>query len=312
MTDNDTARAAAAEAFDEAIDLAGLYQALDTLECALSTTMRAAETSEELLERLRQASARAAAPAAPEPVAPEPSAAAAGSALSAAPVPAGAAPAPAPGAELETLRERVLSCKACGLAEGRQRAVFGQGVANPVVLVVGEGPGAEEDRQGLPFVGASGQLLDKMLASIGLSREANCYIANIVKCRPPNNREPAPGERAACLPYLQEQIRLLAPKAILCAGRTAAQTLLGTTEGINRLRTRTHALGGIPLVATFHPSALLRDETLKRPAWEDLKRLRNLLAAGEGAAGEGAAGEGAAGEGAAPAATAPSGVGPDA
>jgi DNA polymerase len=297
MTDNDTP---SAETIDEAPDLAGLYQALDTLECALSTTMRAAETSEELLERLRQASARAAAPAAPEPGAPEPAAAAPGSAPIAAPVPAG--PAPSLGAELEALRERVLACKDCGLAEGRQRAVFGQGAANPVVLIVGEGPGAEEDRQGLPFVGASGQLLDKMLASIGLSRETNCYIANIVKCRPPNNREPAPGERAACLPYLQEQIRLLAPKAILCAGRTAAQTLLGTTEGINRLRTRTHALGGIPLVATFHPSALLRDETLKRPAWEDLKRLRGLLAAGEGSAGEGAA----------TAAAAPSGAAPDA
>lgn len=294
MTDNDTAHA---ETIDEAPDLAGLYQALDTLECALSTTMRAAATSEELLDRLRQASVRAAAQAeaqAAAPAAPVPTAEAAS------PVP-NPEPGPTPGlgGELEALRERVLACKACGLAEGRQRAVFGQGVANPVVLIVGEGPGAEEDRQGLPFVGASGQLLDKMLASIGLSRETNCYIANIVKCRPPNNREPLPGERAACLPCLREQIRLLAPKAILCAGRTAAQTLLGTTEGINRLRTRTHELGGLPLVATFHPSALLRDETLKRPAWEDLKRLRDLLAAGEGAAGEGASGEGAVGAAAA-------------
>ena len=305
MTDNDTAHAAAHS--EDIPDLAGLYQALDTLECALSTTMRAAATSEELLDRLRQASVRDAAQAEAQAAAP------------AAPVPTAEAASPTPGlgGELEALRERVLACKACGLAEGRQRAVFGQGVANPIVLIVGEGPGAEEDRQGLPFVGASGQLLDKMLASIGLSRETNCYIANIVKCRPPNNREPAPGERAACLPYLREQIRLLAPKAILCAGRTAAQTLLGTTEGINRLRTRTHELGGVPLVATFHPSALLRDETLKPPAWEDLKRLRDLLAAGEGAAGEGAAdedaaAEGAAGEGAAPAATAPSGASADA
>jgi DNA polymerase len=295
MTDNDTAHSEVLdEAQDEAIDLAGLYQALDTLECALSTTMRAAATSEELLERLREASAKAAAQAeaqtaarASEPAAPAASDGAEGPAVSAAQAPA--ASEASPGAELEALRARVLSCEACGLSQGRQRAVFGQGVPRPVVLVVGEGPGAEEDRQGLPFVGASGQLLDKMLASIGLSREMNCYIANIVKCRPPNNREPAPGERAACLPYLQEQIRLLAPKAILCAGRTAAQSLLGTTEGINRLRTRTHELGGIPLVATFHPSALLRDDTLKRPAWEDLKRLRDLLAAGAGAAGNAAA-----------------------
>ncbi len=273
MNDNETAPA---ETIGEAPDLAELYQALDTLECALSTTMRAAATSEELLGRLREASIQAES------------------------APTAAAPVPAPaerpssesglGPELEALRARVLACESCGLSQGRQRAVFGQGVARPVVLVVGEGPGAEEDRQGLPFVGASGQLLDKMLASIGLSRGTNCYIANIVKCRPPNNREPLPGERAACLPYLREQIRLLAPKAILCAGRTAAQTLLGTTEGINRLRTRTHELGGIPLVATFHPSALLRDDTLKRPAWEDLKRLRDLLAAGAGAPGASEAG----------------------
>jgi len=146
-----------------------------------------------------------------------------------------------------------------------------------MVLVVGEGPGAEEDNQGLPFVGASGKLLDKMLASIGLSRETNCYIANVVKCRPPNNREPTPEERARCLPYLQRQIQLLAPEAILCAGRTAIQALLGTTEGINRLRGKTYDYEGIPVIATYHPSALLRDESLKRPAWEDLKRLRALF-----------------------------------
>ncbi len=269
MIDNDTAP-----------DFAELYRALDTLECALSTTMRAAEIPEELLDRLREASVRAESAL---PVAPAAVPAAAATAAAAAPAEHQDSE-PGLGPELEALRARVLACESCGLSQGRQRAVFGQGVARPVVLVVGEGPGAEEDRQGLPFVGASGQLLDKMLSSIGLSRGTNCYIANIVKCRPPNNREPLPGERAACLPYLREQIRLLAPKAILCAGRTAAQTLLGTTEGINRLRTRTHELGGIPLVATFHPSALLRDDTLKRPAWEDLKRLRDLLAAGEGAA----------------------------
>lgn len=178
---------------------------------------------------------------------------------------------------LADLERRAAACTACSLAAGRNRPVFGQGVPDPLVLVVGEGPGAEEDQQGLPFVGPSGRLLDKMLASIGLSRETNCYIANIVKCRPPNNREPAPDERRACMPFLEEQIRLLAPKAILCAGRTAAQSLLATTDGINKLRTTLHRLGDIPVVATFHPSALLRDETLKRPAWEDLKRLRDLL-----------------------------------
>lgn len=179
------------------------------------------------------------------------------------------------------LEEQVQACRACQLAAGRQHVVFGQGVTNPIVLVVGEGPGAEEDKQGLPFVGASGKLLDKMLAAIGLSRETNCYIANVVKCRPPNNREPTPDERTRCLPYLQRQIELLAPKAILCAGRTAVQALLGTTEGINRLRGKTYDYEGIPVIATYHPSALLRDESMKRPAWEDLKRLRALLQEGQ-------------------------------
>ncbi len=188
--------------------------------------------------------------------------------------------APGEGETLAGLKERALSCAACALSASRNKVVFGEGASSPVVLVVGEGPGAEEDSQGLPFVGASGKLLDKMLSSIGLSRDKNCYIANVVKCRPPNNREPAPDERAACMPFLREQIRLLSPKAILCAGRTAAQALLGTAEGINRLRGGAHEYEGIPLIATFHPSALLRDDTLKRPAWEDLKRLRAVIADG--------------------------------
>jgi DNA polymerase len=179
------------------------------------------------------------------------------------------------------LEDEVLACQACPLAPTRKNAVFGQGVGDPIVLVVGEGPGAEEDAQGLPFVGASGKLLDKMLSAIGLSRDKNCYIANIVKCRPPANREPAPDERAACLPYLRRQIEYLRPQAILCAGRTAAQALLGTTDGINRLRGKRHRYSWngleIPVMATFHPSALLRDESLKRPAWEDLKALKSLL-----------------------------------
>jgi len=186
-------------------------------------------------------------------------------------------PAFSPEEELAELKERVRVCQACALGQGRKNAVFGQGVLNPIVLVVGEGPGAEEDNRGLPFVGASGNLLDKMLASIGLSREENCYIANVVKCRPPNNREPEPDERVRCMPYLRRQIRLLAPRVILCAGRTAAQALLSTSEGINRIRGKAYDYEGIPLIATYHPSALLRDETLKRPAWEDLKRLRALL-----------------------------------
>jgi DNA polymerase len=144
-------------------------------------------------------------------------------------------------------------------------------------MVIGEGPGAEEDRTGLPFVGPAGQLLDKMLGAIGLSREENCFIGNIVKCRPPMNRDPAPDEQAACLPFLDRQLALLRPRAILAVGRIPAQSLLGVKDGIGRLRGRAFEFRGVPLVATYHPSALLRDDGLKRPAWEDLKLLRSIL-----------------------------------
>ncbi len=180
-------------------------------------------------------------------------------------------------ARLDALEARVRRCSACVLAQSRSRTVFGEGVTEPQVLVVGEGPGAEEDRQGLPFVGASGNLLDKMLAAIGLSRKTNCYIGNIVKCRPPNNREPTQTERDACIGYLRAQIEILRPKFILCVGRTAAHSLLDLNEPISRLRGRTFMFEDIPVRVTFHPSALLRDESLKRPAWEDLKQFRALL-----------------------------------
>lgn len=180
-------------------------------------------------------------------------------------------------AQLDALAAQVRACTACALSESRTQTVFGEGVSDPEVLVIGEGPGAEEDRQGLPFVGASGKLLDKMLAAIGLSRQTNCYIGNIVKCRPPNNREPTPIERAACIGYLRAQIDILKPRFILCVGRTAAHGLLDLTDPISRLRGRTYQFEGIPVVITFHPSALLRDASLKRPAWEDLKRFRALI-----------------------------------
>jgi DNA polymerase len=187
-------------------------------------------------------------------------------------------------AALLALNGAVRACRACGLSATRTGAVPGEGAARPLLLVVGEGPGADEDATGRPFVGRAGQLLDKMLASIGLSRETNCFIANVVKCRPPHNRDPDPAEIAACRPFLNRQIELLRPKAILCAGRFAAQTLLATTEGIGKLRGRFFGSGTgdgaeIPLLPTYHPSALLRDESLKRPAWEDLKLLRGHLAA---------------------------------
>jgi len=180
--------------------------------------------------------------------------------------------------QLAALETRMRTCTRCPLASSRTNIVFGQGVDSPLVLVIGEGPGAEEDRQGLPFVGASGQLLDKMLTSIGLSRETNCYIANIVKCRPPQNREPTIAEQEACIGYLHEQIAILKPHAILCMGRTAAHGLLGLSDPISRLRGHTYTFKDIPVRVSFHPSALLRDASLKRPAWEDLKQFRTLIA----------------------------------
>ncbi len=145
------------------------------------------------------------------------------------------------------------------------------------MLVIGEGPGADEDAKGEPFVGKAGQLLDKMLAAINLSRHTNCFIANIVKCRPPNNRDPMPDEADACRSFLDAQIGILKPKLILAVGRIAAQNLLNTTTGINKLRGQFFEYRGIPLLPTYHPSALLRNEDLKRPAWEDLKKFRTRL-----------------------------------
>ncbi len=178
---------------------------------------------------------------------------------------------------MEQLARIIQECSRCRLAKERTRTVPGMGVMDPLVMVIGEGPGAEEDRQGLPFVGAAGQFLDKWLAAVGLSRERNAYIANMVKCRPPGNRDPQEDEVKACFPYLLKQVELVRPLAILAVGRIAAQSLLGTTQGIGSLRGTVHRWRGIPLVATYHPSAVLRDANLKRPVWEDLKRLKALL-----------------------------------
>jgi len=186
---------------------------------------------------------------------------------------------PADGTDtIERIAAEIRACSLCQLGAKRTKAAPGEGVMRPLVLVIGEGPGAEEDAQGRPFVGRAGQLLDKMLASINLSRGSNCFIANVVKCRPPNNRDPYPEETAACAGFLKRQITLLSPKFILVAGRVAAQTLLKTSEPIGKLRGKftEYILDGmtIPLLTTYHPAALLRSEDLKRPAWEDLKLLR--------------------------------------
>jgi len=181
---------------------------------------------------------------------------------------------------LSNIESEVHRCAKCRLALNRARAVFGEGFVDSPVLVVGEGPGEEEDKQGLPFVGPAGRLLDRMLAAVDLDRKRNCYIANIVKCRPPMNRDPAPDERETCMPYLERQIRFLRPKVILALGRTAAQALLKTDRGVAALRGAFRDRRGVPLLVTYHPSAILRDESLKRPAWEDLKKLRAFLDGG--------------------------------
>jgi len=187
-----------------------------------------------------------------------------------------------PGSTIEDIAIAINNCKACGLAATRKKAVPGEGVQNPLVMVIGEGPGADEDSLGRPFVGKAGQLLDKMLAAINLDRNKNCYIANMVKCRPPENRNPEPEEMTACYPFLEQQILLLRPCLILCSGRVAAQYLFKTGAGINALRGKFVELKigerVIPVMPTFHPSALLRDNSLKRYAWDDLRLFRARLA----------------------------------
>ena len=182
------------------------------------------------------------------------------------------------GDSLEQIAAEIRACRACPLWETRTNAAPGEGAQQPLLLVIGEGPGADEDAAGRPFVGRAGQLLDRMIDSIGFSRNSNCFIANVVKCRPPDNRDPLPEETNACASFLERQINLLKPKYILCVGRIAAQTLLKTAEPIGKLRGefKEFSIGGalIPFLATYHPSALLRNEELKRPAWEDLKLLR--------------------------------------
>jgi uracil-DNA glycosylase family 4 len=190
---------------------------------------------------------------------------------------------------LSRIGEEVGRCRSCPLGALRTMAVPGEGVPQPSVLVVGEGPGKEEDASGRPFVGPAGQYLDKMLASIGLSRQTNCFIANVVKCRPPHNRDPAPEETAACSGFFARQLDLLKPKIILTVGRIPTQALLESTEGIGKLRGKIYTFCGYPLIATYHPSALLRDPNLKRPAWEDLKELKAQLDRMEGSGVMGAA-----------------------
>jgi uracil-DNA glycosylase len=189
-----------------------------------------------------------------------------------------AAPAPAVvlPASLELLRQETLACVRCGLAGTRSTVVFGEGDPEADLLVVGEAPGAEEDRTGRPFVGRAGKLLDLLLASAGFPR-SDVFICNVLKCRPPANRNPEAVEVASCSPFLFRQIELVRPRAVLACGSFAAQTLLATTTSIGELRGETHEVLGVPLVATYHPAALLRNGGWIRSAWEDVQRLRSLL-----------------------------------
>ncbi|MBK9132518.1 MAG: uracil-DNA glycosylase [Gammaproteobacteria bacterium] len=183
----------------------------------------------------------------------------------------------------DALQARVKGCTLCGLEKTRTQTVFGVGNRQATWMVVGEAPGADEDRQGEPFVGRAGQLLNEMLWALGLAREA-VYIANVLKCRPPNNRDPSPDEVACCEPYLKRQVALIRPRIILAVGRIAAQNLLKTDTRIGALRGRVHRYAdtGVPLIVTYHPAYLLRSPLEKRKTWDDLQLAARTLGAAAG------------------------------
>jgi len=181
-----------------------------------------------------------------------------------------------PDRQMETLYHQIKDCTRCPLGHSRTKFVFGEGHPQADLVLIGEAPGRQEDLQGRPFVGPAGQLLTKMLAAIDLKRE-EVFIGNILKCRPPNNRDPLPEEVRCCEPHLQAQLSILQPAIICALGRIAAQTLLRTKSPLGRLRGSIHHYGDIPLLATYHPAALLRNQNFKRGAWEDLQLLRKEL-----------------------------------
>ncbi len=193
----------------------------------------------------------------------------------------GAKPAPPPAAaaaaeSLEDIRKELLSCRGCPLCAGRRTVVFGVGNPRSRLMFVGEGPGEEEDRQGEPFVGAAGRRLNQWIARLGLARE-DVYIANIVKCRPPGNRAPLPEEAASCLPYLKRQIRAIRPEAICTLGAVALQYLLGTNEKITRVRGKWREIEGVPVLPTYHPAFILRNQTRETEVFADLDLLAERL-----------------------------------
>jgi DNA polymerase len=176
---------------------------------------------------------------------------------------------------LDELNAKINTCMKCGLGKLRNNFVFGVGNPNADVVVIGEAPGADEDAQGEPFVGRAGQLLNKILEATGFKRE-EVFILNILKCRPPGNRNPAPDEAELCRPYLDKQLKLINPKLLLLLGKVASETLLKTKEPLNKLRGKVHDYKGWKLMITFHPAALLRNPNWKRPTWEDMQQFRAL------------------------------------
>ena len=180
-------------------------------------------------------------------------------------------------ADYEALRESAMACTRCRLSGGRKTVVFSDGNPAARLMVVGEAPGAREDDTGLPFVGQAGKLLDLMLASVGLSRKDSVYICNVLKCRPPGNRNPLPDEIESCAPFLKRQIELVAPEVLMAAGSFAAQWLTESKNALGRLRGTVYSYHGVPLVVTYHPAALLRNPGWSRPVWDDLQLLRQVM-----------------------------------
>ncbi len=176
---------------------------------------------------------------------------------------------------LEQLNKEICECLKCPLGQTRTKFVFGTGNPKSGVVFIGEAPGADEDAQGEPFVGRAGQLLTKIIEAVGMKRQ-DVYICNILKCRPPNNRAPLPMESESCTPYLMKQLELIKPKFIICLGRTAAQWLLKTNDGLSVMRGKVHDYHGINLIVTYHPAALLRNPEWKHPTWEDMKMFKKM------------------------------------
>jgi DNA polymerase len=176
---------------------------------------------------------------------------------------------------LDEFDKEINSCQLCSLGETRTKFVFGEGNPNADLMLIGEAPGAEEDKSGIPFVGRAGKLLNDILKAIGFERE-DVFIANILKCRPPNNRDPLPAEREVCKPYLYKQIDLIKPKIILCLGKISANVLLNNNDSLTKMRGSVHDINGIKTMVTFHPAALLRNPNWKRPTWEDVQKVKKL------------------------------------